>query len=160
MTKNKMNSCDESSGILKNPTFQSLDVFPIVNPTVMLFPPWKNRENLPWVLIFLHSCPLLTLSGDKGMDAHLLLLLPVRTVFLLTLKNLSLPLLSFKLVSNFYQFQYRLLLYFIVCILGFFCILFLLAPLLITCRIPKAMKLVQCFLCTIYVLCICMCVSL
>lgn len=60
----------------------SLCMFPIVNFTVMLFQTRNNHENLTWILIFVHSWPLLTLLGDQGVDAHLTLLLPVTTVFL------------------------------------------------------------------------------
>ena len=55
MTKDKVNSRDKSSGIPKNPMFQSPCMFPIVNFTVMLFQTWNNHENLTWILIFVHS---------------------------------------------------------------------------------------------------------
>ena len=46
MTKDSMSSCGESSGVPKNPMFQSLYMFPIVNLTVVLFQTGNNHDNL------------------------------------------------------------------------------------------------------------------
>ena len=43
-------------------------MFPIVNFTVMLFQTWNNHENLTWILIFVHSWPLLTLLCSTAVN--------------------------------------------------------------------------------------------
>ena len=50
------------------------------------------------------SLPLTSADSHwgAGVGAYLSLLCSVRTIFLSTVNNLSLPILSFKLISNFY----------------------------------------------------------